>query len=191
MFDDLFKKIGDFIGEKVQEAAKDLEKRFAMPEPGGAFVSIRKFAIADKPYTQGGVSIVDDSWRIEAYDDNAFRLNNEPLRKLVLFEIEPPPEANCLIACRFQAKAQASDKSINVQLSLCQQRQLVTTATARSIGVSTTESFRTFEILTHYKESDNPTKIQIVVEFESSGILQIKDLEILKAPVKESSESTG
>jgi hypothetical protein len=37
MFDELFKNLKDLIGSKVLEAAKELEKRFAVPEPAEPF----------------------------------------------------------------------------------------------------------------------------------------------------------
>jgi hypothetical protein len=187
MFDELFKNLKDLIGSKVLEAAKELEKRFAVPEPAEPFTPIRQFAITDPTITRGGITVVGESWQIEAYDDNALRLSlieNEPLRKVILFEIEEPTAPECVLACRFQAKALNTEKAIAVKLGLCKQMQVGRAMRFWSSSVSQTEKFHSFEIRAHFKKDTTPTKVQIIIEFESSGILEIKNVELLQAPAK-------
>lgn len=183
-FDDLFKNLTGLIVSKVGEAFKEIEKHLAIPavEP---FTLIHQLAIADPTITKGGIAVVGESWRIEAYDDNSFRLNStDPLRKVILFEITEPTETECVLACRFQAKALNTEKAIAVNLGLCKQKSGVRTMKAWSTSVSPTENLRSFEIRAHFNQDTTPVKIQIIVEFESSGILEIKNIEILKASVK-------
>lgn len=75
MFDDLFKNLTGLIVSKVGEAFKEIEKHLAIPEPTEPFTLIHQFAIAEPTITKGGIALVGESWRIEAYDDNSSRLN--------------------------------------------------------------------------------------------------------------------
>ena len=185
MFGNLFNDLTALIGSKVQEAVKELTKGFAVPEAEEPFTLICQFKIADLTVTKGGIAVVGESWQIEAYDDNSFRLNTtDPLRKVILFEIAEPSDSECVIACRFQAKALNTEKAIALNLSLCDQKQGLMTAKAWTTSISPTENWRSFEVRAHFKKNTTPVKVQIMVEFESSGILKIKNIELLKAPVK-------
>ena len=184
MFDDLFKNLTGLIVSKVGEAFKEIEKHLTIPEPSEPFTLIHQFAIADPTITKGGINIVDESWQIEAYDDSSFRLNTtDPLRKVILFEIAEPTDSECVIACRFQAKALNTEKAIAVNLGLCSQ-QGIKTMRFWSTSVFQTENWGSFEVRAHFEKDTTPTKVQIVIDFESSGILAIKNIELLKAPVK-------
>lgn len=185
MFDELFKNLTDLIGSKVREGFKEFKKSLAVPEAEEPFVLIRQFAIAEPTVTKGGIAVIGESWRIEAYDDKAFRFNTtDPLRNVILFEIGEPSETECVLACRFQAKALNTEKAIAVKLGLSEQNQWGINTISWGQGVSQSENLRPFEVRAHYKKSSNPIKIQVIVEFESSGILEIKNIELLKAPVK-------
>jgi hypothetical protein len=186
MFEDWFRNIADSIGSKVQEAAKELEKCTAVPEPAEPFTLIRQFITADSTIGKGGITVIQEGWQIESYDDGSMRLNmSEPLRKVILFEVAEPSASECIIACRFQAKALDTEKSIAVKLGSCKQQGIVTTGKYWSTSVPQTEDFCFFEIRAHFKKDSTPAKIQIIVDFESSGILQIKNIELLQAPVND------
>jgi len=185
MFDELFKNLTGLICSKIREGFQELEKSLAVPEAEEPFVLIRQFAIADPTITKGGINVIGASWQIEAYEDNSSRLNTtDPLRKVTLFEIAEPTEPECVLACRFQAKALNTEKAIAVNLGLCTQRQGLMTAKSWATGVSPNKSWHFFEVRAHFKKDTTPVKVQVIVEFESSGILEIKNIEILKAPVK-------
>lgn len=70
-----------------------------------------------------------------------------------------------------------------MNLGLCKQQGIKTMRFWSTI-ISPTETWGAFEVRAHFKKDTNPTKVQISVDFESSGILEIKNIEILKAPVK-------
>lgn len=187
MFDDLFNNLKGFIDSKLQEVSNDLQKRFGVPEPAEPFVLIRRFTPADSTVTRGGIAIVGESWRIEAYDDNTQLLltSTDPLRNVILFEIAELDVQECVFACQFNAKALDTEKPIKVSLGLRRPGQWgAMTTTLWSTGVSLTEDFQPYEARAHFKKEADAAKIQISVQFESSGILQIKDIELLQAPVK-------
>ncbi|MDZ8238142.1 MAG: hypothetical protein RMZ69_13365 [Nostoc sp. ChiQUE01a] len=188
MFDDLFNNLKGFIDSKIQEVGNDLQKRFGVPEPAEPFVLIRRFTPADSTVTRGGIATVGESWRIEAYDDNDQRFlttSTEPLRNVILFEVAEPDVQECVFACQFNAKALDTKKPIKVSLGLRRPGQWgAMTTTSWSTGVSPTENFKAYEARAHFKKEVDAAKIQISVQFESSGILEIRDIELLQAPVK-------
>ncbi|RCJ36261.1 hypothetical protein A6769_16265 [Nostoc punctiforme NIES-2108] len=191
MFDELFNNLTNFILSKAQEALKELEKPLAIPEPAEPFVLIRRFTPADSTVTKGGIAIVGESWQIEAYDNNTQRFltnSTDPLRKVILFEVAEPDVQECVLACQFNAKALNTEESIAVSLGVGRPREsgeMRTTSWGR--GVSQTENFQPYKVRAYFKKEANAAKIQIIVQFESSGILQIRDIELLQAPVKSQS----
>ncbi len=190
MFDDLFNNLKGFIHSKLQEVGNDLQKRFGIPEPAEPFVLIRRFTPADSTITRGGIAIVGESWQIEAYDDNTQQLltSTDPLRNVILFEVAEPDVQECVFACQFNAKALDTEKAIKVSLGLRRPGQWGgMTTTSWSTGVLPAIDFKPYEARAHFKKEADAAKVQISVQFESSGILQIKDIELLQAPVKSES----
>ncbi|PHM11300.1 hypothetical protein [Nostoc sp. 'Peltigera malacea cyanobiont' DB3992] len=191
MFDELFNNLTNFILSKAKETLKELEKPLAIPEAAEPFVLIRRFTPADSTVTKGGITIVGESWQIEAYDDNTQRFltnSTDPLRKVILFEVAEPDVQECVFACQFNAKALNTEESIAVSLGVGRPREsggMRTTSWGR--GVSQTENFQPYKVRAYFKKEANAAKIQISVQFESSGILQIRDIELLQAPVKSQS----
>ncbi|MEH2202403.1 hypothetical protein [Nostoc sp.] len=188
MFDELFNNLTNFILSKAQEALKELEKPLAIPEPAEPFVLIRQFTPADSTVTKGGIAIVGESWQIEAYDDNPQRFltnSTDPLRNVILFEVAEPDVQECVFACQFNAKALNTEKSIAVSLGVGRPGEsggMRTTSWGR--GVAPTENFQPYKVRAYFKKEADAAKIQIGVQFESSGILQIRDIELLQAAVK-------
>ncbi|MEH2202404.1 hypothetical protein [Nostoc sp.] len=187
MFDDLFNNLKGFIDSKIQEVGNDLQKRFGVPEPAEPFVLIRRFTRADSTVTKGCIAIVGESWQIEAYDDNnqSFLTNStDPLRNVILFEVAEPDVQECVFACQFNAKAINTEKPIKVSLGWRRTGQWGTWRHFWATEVLLTEDFQPYEARAHLKKEADAATLQISVQFESSGILEIRDIELLQAPVK-------
>ncbi|RUT10171.1 hypothetical protein DSM106972_006660 [Dulcicalothrix desertica PCC 7102] len=191
MFDELFNNLKnnlkEFVTSKVEEAGKELEKRFGVPEAIEPFTLIRRFTTADSTVTQGGIAINGETWQIEAYNDgyNQQLVNiSEPLRSVILFEVVEPDVQECVLACRFYARALNTEKSIRVCLGFARKGQWGTTTTYRASSLTQSGDFQLYETRAHYKKETDSCKIQITVQFESSGILLIRDIELLQAAVK-------
>ncbi|OUL18167.1 hypothetical protein BV372_34380 [Nostoc sp. T09] len=186
MFDEILNNLKDFVSSKVQEVGEELEKRFGVPEPAGEFVLIRRFSPTDSTVTKGGIAIIEASWQIEAYDDNTQRLitRADPLRNVILFEVSETNLPECVLACRCYAKALNTEKSIQLSLGISRKGQWGTTTRYWSTGISPSEDFHLYEARAHFKKETDSAKVQITVQFESSGILQIRDIELLQAPAK-------
>ena len=185
MFDELFNNLKDFVGSKVKEAVGELEKRLAIPEPAEPFARIYKFPITEPTVTKGAIAVAGENLQIEAYKDENQNFFNttEPLRNVILFEVPEPNLQECVLACQFYAKAVNSEKPINVSLGLSKKGQWTTTR-SWSQGVSVNDDFCFYEVRAYFKKETNPVNIQISVKFESPGILLIRDIELLQAPVK-------
>ncbi|MEH1951542.1 MAG: hypothetical protein V7K77_32005 [Nostoc sp.] len=188
MFDDLFNNLKGFIDSKLQEVGNDLQKRFGVPEPAEPFVLIRRFTPADSTVTKGCIAIVGESWQIEAYDDNnqSFFTNSaDPLRNVILFEVAEPDVQECVFACQFNAKALNTEKPIKVSLGFRRTGQWggrVTTSWFTEVLL--TEDLQPYEARAHFKKEADAATVQISVQFESSGILELRDIELLQASVK-------
>jgi len=185
MFDDLFNNLKDFVGSKVKEAVGELEKLLAIPEPVAPFTRICKFPITEPTITKGGIAVVGENLQIEAYkDENQSFFNTiETLRNVTLFEFPEPNLQECVIACQFSAKVVNSEKPINIGLGFSKKGDLTTTK-GWFKGISITDDFCFYEVRAHFKKETDPVNIQISVKFESPGILLIRDIELLQAPVK-------
>jgi len=186
MFDDLLNNLKGFIDSKIQEVGNELQKRFGVPEPAEPFVLIRRFTTADSTITKGGIRTVAETWQIEAYDDNTqpFITSADPLRNVILFEVPEPNLAECVLGCQFHAKALNTEKPIKVSVGWRRTGQWGTMRHFWPTEVSLTEDFQPYEARAHFKKEADAATIQISVQFESSGILQIRDIELLQAPVK-------
>ncbi len=185
MFDELFNNLKDFAGSKLKEVVGELEKRLAIPEPAEPFTRIYKFQITDPTVTKGAIAVSGETLQIEAYKDENqnFFNSTESLRNVILFEVPEPNLQECVLACQFYARAVNSEKPINVSLGLSKKGQLTSTK-GWVTGISVTDDFCFYEIRAHFKKETNPMNIQISVKFESPGILLIRDIELLQAPVK-------
>ncbi len=186
MFDDIFKGLNDFIGSKIREAVNEVGKRLAIPEPTEPFALVRQFTLDDSTVSQGGVSIFGGKWQIEAYDDGIknFLSTTDPLRKFVLFEIPQTNVEECVLACRFSAKAIKTETPITVSLSVCQQRQSGTFTRSWCREVPPNDDLKYYEVRAHFKKEVETATIQITIQFETKGMIQIGNVELWQAAIK-------
>lgn len=196
MFDGLKTKFQAWLKSSVEQIVSGIEERFKIPEPDGSFQLIRSFGIGDKPLTEGCVSVDQDSWRIEAYDDGRERKTDDLFSKRVggrivkLFEVAEPASQECLIVCRAQIKTVDVKKLAYLFLEFNRQADVLgmkgcnVTLSLHAVSVSGTTDWRPYEIRYHFKKEQYPGLFKINLELQSSGILWIKDVELLEAPVK-------
>ncbi|AFZ58226.1 hypothetical protein H6G54_19615 [Anabaena cylindrica FACHB-243] len=185
MFDNLFNNLKDFVESKVKEGVGELEKLLAIPEPAAPFTTIYKFPITEPTITKGGIAVAGENLQIEAYKDEnqPFFNTTETLRNVILFEVPEPNLKECVLACQFSAKAVNAAQSINVSLGFSKKGEWTTTK-GWFKGVSVSDDFCFYEVRAYFKKETDPMNIQISVKFESPGILLIRDIELLQAPVK-------
>lgn len=205
----MFEKMFNELKSSAKQVLSSIEERFKIPEPDGAFQLICGFGIADKPLTQGCVSVDQDSWRIEAYDEREQRkvssqdsfadsfedftkqgnsTNQQPVRVVRLFEVAEPENQECVLACRAHIKTVDIKEGANLRLGFNRQIDVLgiksDCTTFQSATVSGTTDWKVYEVRYHFKKEQYSGTIWVNIEFQSSGILWIKDVELLQAPVK-------
>lgn len=194
MFNGLKSEFQAWLESSVKQAVSGIEERFKIPEPDGPLQLIRSFNIADKPLTQGCVFVDQDSWRIEAYDDGRERTTDLFFERVggrivKLFEVAEPGSQECLLVCRAQIKTVDVKEEAKLLLTFERQAEILAIkgcnfTSSQAAVVSGTTDWRVYEVRYHFKKEQYPGLIKINIEFKSSGILWIKDVELLQAPVK-------
>lgn len=160
--------------ESLGEMFKDnLEKWMQIPEPFGPYQRIRSFdPKVDFPISQGYISVEQDSWEIFSYEE----------RKILMFEIPAPIGLQeCILLCQMQVKSSGLQKPANLSLSM---QNFAGWNWSRTASIEGTKSWHRLHIPFHYKKAEFTGAIQLNVEFKGSGVLWIKDVEILQAAVK-------
>jgi hypothetical protein len=157
--------------EAVASGVQQLDTFWQVPEPDGPFERIRLFTLNDPPITQDCVVDTGESWRIESYRE----------RTVLLFEVAPPDVEECLLLCRAQMRSANLHKPAKLQLK---SQNISGWTVTRHVALEGTTSWYHCEVPFHVKKDQASGRIQIVVEFEGGGVVWLKDLELLQAPVK-------
>lgn len=205
----MFEQMFNELKSSVKQVISSIEERFKIPEPDGAFQLIHSFGIADEPLTKGCISVDQDSWRIEAYDEREQRkgssqdsfadsfedfftkgnsTNQQSIRVVRLFEVAEPENQECLLACRAHIKTADAKEGANLRLGFSRRSNVLgiesNITTFKSATVSGTTDWKLYEVRYHFKKEQYSGTIGVNIEFQSSGILWIKEVELLQAPVK-------
>lgn len=150
---------------------------FQLPEPAEPFKLIRIFRpTVDQTISQDGIAIVEDSWKIEAYGE----------RKFLLFEVAEPSLTDCLLLCQAQVQTAHLSKPAKLSLGI---RNSAGWTYYQQATVEGTTNWHLCKVPFHYQKERFSGPISISVEFESGGVFWLKDVEILQAAVKPSSDS--
>lgn len=157
----------------ASEGFKQLEQYWQIPEPAAPFERIRAFTLSDRPITQDCIVETGESWRIESYRE----------RTVLLFEVMPPEVEECLLMCRAQMRSANLHKPAKLQLK---GQNVAGWTFTRHVALEGTTGWYTCEVPYHFKKEQSTGNLQIAVEFEGGGVVWIKDLELLQAPVKKS-----
>jgi hypothetical protein len=209
MFEQLFGGLKTWIESSLKEAVSSLAEHLQIPEPGAPFEVIRRFSIADQPITKGCITVDQDSWRIEAYDEwttrqsssqssfaqsfEAFSTsrstsNEEAIRTVILFEVNEPDHQECVLACRAYLKTVDIQDGVKLVLGLNRPVTVMgitaNSSSFQSAKVSGTADWQQYEVRYHFKQEQYPGKIQVSVAFQSAGTLWVREVELLQAPIK-------
>ena len=171
-------KTGIESGFKVlaESVKTGIDEWLKVPEPAEPLKLIRIFRpSATKPITQDGVTVEQDSWKIESYGE----------RNVLLFEVAEPSLSECILVCQAQVKTAHLYKP--AQLTLSSQNAAGWTF-KKQVSVEGTTGWHLCKAPFHYKKERFTGSIQISVEFESGGVFWLKDVEMLQAAVKPSAQ---
>lgn len=179
-FDELKNSVEAGIASGIEAGFKTLAQSFnnsvgewfQIPEPAEPYKLIRIFRpTTDKTINQDGITIEQDSWKVESYGE----------KKVLLFEIAEPNMSECLLMCQAKVKTANLFKPAKLTLSAT---NLAGWTYYRYAAVEGTTVWHTCKVPFHYKKERCNGSIGISIEFESGGVFWLKDLEILQAKVK-------
>lgn len=161
----------------AQSFMNGIEEFFKVPEPDGAFELIRTFHPSTvQTISIDGVTIEEDCWKIESYGE----------KKVLLFEIAEPNVSECLLLCQAQVKTANLCKPAKLTLSARNSAGWTSNQYASAEG---TTIWHLCKVPFHFKKQGFSESLAVSVEFQSGGVFWLKDVEILQAPVKQSSNS--
>lgn len=181
-FDELKANVEGEIKTAITSGVKSITEAFTsglqdwlqLPEPAEPFQKIRSFyPTTTRLITQDGVSVENDSWKIESHNQ----------KSVVLFEMTAPSMQECLLLCQCLVKTAYLYEPAQLTLSV----QNSAWNFSRSTSVSGTTNWHLWQVPFHYKKEQSSGLVRISIEFSSGGILWVKDLEILQAAVKPTS----
>ena len=211
MFDRIFEKL-QFETNKwiefnrdylISNIGKSVEEFFQIPEPAAPFELIRRFEpSSDRILTRGGISVEGNAWRIEACEkENASSSSDSEnnslnsVRKVVLFELPDPKTSERVLACRALIKIASLNEKASFDLyQIGNASDLAwlsdldwlkgTISLGRNVFLPAGDrDWSIYEVRQHFKKTNTPGKIKIELDFKSSGIIWIRNIDLLQAPV--------
>jgi hypothetical protein len=151
-----------------------LRSRFKGPEPSGPPETLRAFRVSDQPIAESGVSVDEDAWRIDVDEAGS----------VPLFEVADPGIERSLVTygaelksadleggaylemwCRFPGRGEFFSKGI-------QQK------------VKGTTGWSSYQVPFHLKAGERPDLIRLNLAFEGAGTVWIRNVEVLRTPLR-------
>lgn len=152
-----------------------LKSLFRQPEPAGPPERLRAFTSGDRPISQDGVASDGNGWRIEARDKRTVRL----------FEISNPGAEQCVLTYRLQMKTENVQGGVYLEMwcRLPGRGEFF----SRSIQqkVTGTTSWAAHETPFYLTKGQRPDLIKLNLVFDGSGTVWMRDVEVLKTPLRE------
>ncbi|BAU10648.1 unknown protein [Leptolyngbya sp. NIES-3755] len=161
--------------EAIASGVQSLDQFWQVPEPAAPYEQIHAFTLNERPITQDCIVETGESWRIESYRE----------RTVLLFEVTPPDVEECLLMCRAQMRSANLHKPAKLQLK---GQNVAGWTFSRHIAIEGTTGWYACEVPFHFKKEQSTGNLFIAIEFEGGGVVWIKDLELLQAPVKKTVE---
>lgn len=153
---------------------KFLKSLFKMPEPAGPPEKIKGFTPSDKTINQDSIKSENDVWIIETKEKNTIRL----------FEIPNPNLEKCFITYRAKLKTENVQGKAYLEMwcRLPGGREFFSKGFQNA--VKGTNEWGTYEIPFYLKEGQKPDLIKLNITIEGTGKIWIKEIELLKTPLK-------
>lgn len=151
-----------------------LKSLFRQPEPAGPPQKIRNFSSSDKPITLNGVTDEQDGWRIEFHEGQTVRL----------FEVPNPGIEQCMLTYRAQMKTQNMQDRAYLEMWCRLPGRGEFFSKGLHQAVKGTTDWASYEIPFYLKKRQSPDLIKLNVTAEGSGILWLKNIELLQTALK-------
>jgi len=151
-----------------------LKSLFKQPEPAGPPEMLRGFTVSDAPLTRDGVTVDGDGWRIE-FDEE---------RSLRLFEFTDPHVDQCILTYRAQARTQGAQGRVYIEMWCRLPGRGEFFSKGLQQAVKGTTEWSAHDTPFFLKAGQQPDLIKLNVVSEGSGTVWIKDVELLRTPMK-------
>jgi len=136
--------------------------------------TIKKFSTADKLIAKDGVSVDENAWRIEAKGKRTVRL----------FEVPDPGVENCTVLYRAKMKSESLDGQAYLEMRCRVEGGGEAFSKGLNDAVTGTTDWASYEIPFLLKKGESCNLIKLNVAMEGKGTLWIKDIELIRAPLK-------
>src|SRR6266508_3243249 len=151
-----------------------LRSLFKQPEPAGPPEILRGYAISDAPLTRDGATLDSDGWRIE-FDEE---------RSLRLFEVSEPGVDRCILTYRAQLRTQGAQGRVYLEMWCRLPGRGEFFSKGLNQAVKGTTDCSPHETPFFLKAGQQPDLIKLNVVSEGAGTVWIKDVELLRTPLK-------
>jgi len=151
-----------------------LKSLFKQPEPAGPPETMRAFTTADSPLTQDCLTVEGDGWRIEFNEERSVRL----------FEITEAGVEQCVLTYRARIKTENAQGRVYLEMwcRLPGRGEFFSKGLQQTtMGMTDWSAHETPFLL---KAGQRPDLIKLNVVAEGAGTVWIKDVELLRTPLK-------
>jgi hypothetical protein len=151
-----------------------LKSMFGAPSPTGPPEMIRTFRPTEPTLSQDCISVAEDGWLIDAKEEQTVRL----------FEIQEPQVEQCVLTYRARMKsdALAGRAYLEMWCRLPGRGEFFSKGLHQT--VTGTTDWAWYEIPFYLKQGQRPDLIKLSVVVEGRGKVWLKDLQLLKTPLK-------
>lgn len=151
-----------------------LKSLFAGPQPAGPPQTIRSFSPSDPTIRQDSVTVEEDGWRIHIKAQDTFRL----------FEVENPGVEQCLVTYRAKMKSEGVQGKVYLEMWCRFPGRGEFFSKGLDNVVTGTTGWAAVETPFYLKKGQMPDLIKLNVAAEGTGIVWIKDVQLLQTPLK-------
>jgi Protein kinase domain len=163
----------EFLKRPLPEALAQPAADKLQPGPAGKFKLIKKIDSAANPITRDGVTRADGGWRIESAAARTTRL----------FEVNQPGVEQCLLTYRASMKSDLKGKAyLEMWCRFPDGGEYFSRGLLKPI--SGTSDWAVYETPFRLEKGQRPDLVKLNVVIEGKGTLWIKDIELLRAPLR-------
>jgi hypothetical protein len=150
-----------------------LKSIFSAPKPSGPPETIRLFRTTEATLSQGSVTIAQDSWVVDAKEEQTIRL----------FEVQDPHAEQCLITYRAMMKTDglAGRAFLEMWCRLPGRGQFFSKGVNQAVKGTT--DWASYEIPFYLKKGQRPDLIKLNLVIEGRGKVWMRDVQLLKTPL--------
>lgn len=139
---------------------------------------MKRFDATAKTITQDGVSTEGDAWRIAAKENRTVRL----------FEIPDPGVEDCLVTYRADMKAEGLEGRAYLEMWCRMPGGGEYFSKGLDNPVKGTTDWASYQTPFFLRKGERPDMLKLNVVIEGKGTLWVKNVELLKGPLPESSD---